>query len=51
MDVAGYRAVTAFVSDDAPIVFTRVNGVPQKLLSLLPDELTSSHVSVGTAEV
>jgi hypothetical protein len=50
MDVAGYRAMTAFVSDDAPIVFTRANGVPQKLLSLLPEELTSRHVSVGAAE-
>jgi hypothetical protein len=50
MDVAGYRAVTTFVSDDAPIVFTRVNGVPKKLLSLLPEELNSGHVFVGTAE-
>jgi hypothetical protein len=50
MDIAGYRALTAFVSADAPMLFTRVNGVPQKLLSLLPEGVTSDHVSVGTAE-
>ena len=44
MDVAGYRALTTFASDGAPIVLTRVNGVPEKLLSVLPDELARRPV-------
>jgi hypothetical protein len=45
MDIAGYRALTTFASDDTPIVLTRVNGVPQKLLSVLPEDLVRRHVS------
>ena len=48
MDVAGYHALTTCASDDTPIVLTRVNGAPQKLLSVLPDELGRRHVSAGS---
>ena len=47
LDVAGLRALTAFGSDDAPVVLEHLNGIPARLLSALPLGSMPSHIEIG----
>jgi hypothetical protein len=46
LDVAGLRALTAWASEDTPLVLEHVNGAPATLLSAVPEALPA-HVTLA----
>ena len=46
LDVSGVRALSAWATEDAPLILEHVNGAPATLLSALPGALPA-HVAVG----
>jgi len=47
LDVAGLRALTAWATEDTPLVLEHLNGAPARLLSALPLGSVPAHVAVA----